>query len=452
MCWTPESWRNHRALHQPDYPDEHALARVTRQLAAEKPLVFADEVRALREDLARVEMGESFILQGGDCAESFAEFSNENIKNTVKVLLQMAVTLTYAGGCPVVKMGRIAGQFAKPRSSPEEERGGQRLPSYLGDSINGIEFSESSRTPNPRRMLKSYQQAASTIDLLREMTTGGFASLRNVKAWNLESVQQTALAERYGAMTDRIHQALDFMEACGLPLESFSSLQGTALYTSHEALLLEYEQSMLRELDGGWYDLSAHCLWLGERTRQVDGAHVEFLRGVHNPVGVKIGPTVELDDCLRLIDRLNPENESGKLLLICRMGADAAGRVLPGLFKAVQNEGRRVIWMCDPMHGNTETVGTGYKTRSFERILEEVRIFFSAHREAGTYPGGLHLEMTGRYVTECTGGAYALREEDLHHCYETQCDPRLNAGQALEIAYLVADTLREFRTQAPEWV
>lgn len=445
MTWKPDSWREYSALHQPVYADQNALTEITNTLASRPSLVFAEEVKALRSDLARVERGEGFLLQGGDCAESFAEFSEQNITNTVKVILQMAVTLTYAGGCPVVKLGRIAGQFAKPRSSAVESKDGVELPSYLGDSINGIEFTEASRVPDPRRMLQSYHQSVSTINLLRAMTTGGYASLRNVKAWNLESVHQTPLASRYGTMTDRIHQALDFMEACGLPLDAFSSLQGTALYTSHEALLLEYEQAMLRQEQGAWYDLSAHCLWIGERTRQVDGAHVELLRGVANPVGIKIGPTAEADDCLRLIDQLNPQNEEGKLVMICRMGAEKAAGKLPSLFKAVHAEGRNVVWMCDPMHGNTETAGTGHKTRNFDRILTEIRAFFAAHREVGTYPGGLHLEMTGRYVTECTGGAYALQEEDLYHCYETQCDPRLNAGQALEIAYHVADALREFR-------
>lgn len=445
MNWTPETWRRRTALHQPDYPDGNALNEVTRRLAIGPPLVFAEEVKVLRDELSRAERGEGFVLQGGDCAESFAEFSEQNVRNMVKVILQMAVTLTYAGGCPVVKLGRLAGQFAKPRSSPVEEHDGLVLPSYLGDSINGVEFDKDSRVPDPRRMMRAYHQSVATMNLLRAMTTSGFSSLRNVRAWNLESVKQTPLSDRYGQMTDRIHQALDFMEACGLPLDAFASLQGAALYTSHEALLLEYEQSMVRKVAGEWYDLSGHCLWIGERTRQIEGAHVEFLRGISNPVGVKIGPTVEVDDCLGLIDRLNPGNESGKLMLICRMGAEKAGDVLPGLFEAVKGEERNVVWVCDPMHGNTETAGTGYKTRSFDRILAEVMAFFSAHSEAGTYPGGLHLEMTGRYVTECTGGAYQLQEEDLHHCYETQCDPRLNAGQALELAYRVADALRDFR-------
>lgn len=443
--WSPTSWRDRLALHQPVYPDAQALADVTGSLAAQPSLVFAEEVQALRSELASVEAGGGFVLQGGDCAESFAEFSEQNVRDMVRVVLQMAVTLTYAGGCPVVKIGRIAGQFAKPRSSPVESHEGVSLPSYLGDSINGLDFTAASRVPDPARMLRSYHQAVSTIHLLRALTSGGYSSLRNVKSWNQESVTRTALSERYGAMTDRIHQALDFMEACGLPLEAFSSLQGTAMYTSHEALLLEYEQAMLRQHEGSYYDLSGHCLWIGERTRQLDGAHVEFLRGVENPIGIKLGPTVQPDECLRLIERLNPDNETGKLVMICRMGADRAEEVLPGLFKSVRDEGRHVLWMCDPMHGNTETAESGYKTRNYERILSEVMAFFQAHQQAGTYPGGLHLEMTGRYVTECTGGAYALKDGDLPHCYETQCDPRLNAGQALEISYQVADTLRAFR-------
>ena len=442
----PDDWRNKEALHQPNYPDDSALTVVTESLSSLPPLVFADEVRALREDLAKVENGQGFLLQGGDCAESFAEFSEANIADTVRVMLQMAVTLTYAGGCPVVKMGRIAGQFAKPRSSPVEERDGVSLPSYLGDSINGIEFTEESRVPDPDRMMRSYHQSVATMNLLRSMTTGGFSSLRNVKEWNLKAVQRTALAERYGAMTDRIHQALDFMEACGLPLEAFASLQGTALYTSHEALLLEYEHALLREVEGQWYDLSSHCQWIGERTRQIDGAHVEFLRQVVNPVGVKVGPSATAEDCIQLLERLNPENESGKIIFITRMGADVVAERLPKLLEQVKQSGRKVIWVCDPMHGNTETATTGLKTRNFDRILAEVMEFFRAHQTAGTYPGGLHLEMTGRYVTECTGGAYALKDDDLHHCYETQCDPRLNAGQALEIAYHAADQLRLFRS------
>ncbi|BDS05838.1 phospho-2-dehydro-3-deoxyheptonate aldolase [Oceaniferula spumae] len=443
--WKLESWRAKSALHQPVYPDAVALREVTSQLEELPPLVFAEEIQSLRKDLAKVERGEGFLLQGGDCAESFAEFSQQNLQDTVKVILQMAVTLTYAGSCPVVKMGRVAGQFAKPRSSPVETRNGESLPSYLGDIINGIDFDESSRVPDPQRMLRAYQQSVTSINLLRAMATGGFASLRNIREWNLESVNGTKLAERYGAMTDRIHQALDFMNACGVPMEAFSSLQGTALYTSHEALLLEYEQVMTRQVDGAWYDLSAHCLWVGERTRQEDSAHLELMRGVENPVGVKIGPTATADDCLRISTQLNPDNESGKLIFICRMGAAKTKEVLPALLKAVSDAGRKVIWVCDPMHGNTETAASGYKTRNFDRIMEEVIAFFDAHRNAGTYPGGLHLEMTGRYVTECTGGAYEISDEDLHHCYDTQCDPRLNAGQALEIAYQAADELRRFR-------
>ncbi len=443
--WTPQSWRDRVTKHQPIYRDLGALRQVTQALSVRPTLVFSDEVKALRDELAKVERGEGFLLQGGDCAESFSEFSQQNVRDTVKVILQMAVTLTYAGACPVVKIGRIAGQFAKPRSSPNEVRDGVSLPSYLGDSINGVDFTSDSREPDPQRMMQSYHQSASTLNLLRALTTGGFASLRNVKKWNLESVQQTSLADRYGNMTDKIHQALDFMEACGLPLDVFSSLQGTALYTSHEALLLEYEETMTREVNGQWFDLSAHCLWIGERTRQIDGGHVEFLRGVENPIGVKLGPSVNVDDCLRLLDELNPENAMGKMIFICRMGESEAPKVLPGLFRAVKAAGKNVLWMCDPMHGNTETSESGYKTRQFERILGEVMHFFDAHREVGTYPGGLHLEMTGRYVTECTGGAYHLQDDDLHRCYETQCDPRLNAGQALEIAYHVADALHTFR-------
>lgn len=445
MIWKPDSWRQCQALHQPSYADLDALHSTLSELTVLPGLVFAEEVKSLRADLARVERGEGFLLQGGDCAESFADFSEPQITDMVKVILQMAVALTYAGSCPVVKMGRVAGQFAKPRSSPVELRDGRELPSYLGDIINGLEFTECSRIPDPGRMLLAYRQSLATMHLMRGMTTGGFASLRNVKTWNLASVKATALSERYGAMSDQIHQALDFMEACGLPMDTFSSMQGTALYTSHEALLLEYERALLREVGGSWYGLSAHSLWIGERTRQLEGAHVEFLRGVENPIGIKLGPTVCADDCLRLMDRINPDNEVGKLMLICRMGADQVKHVLPSLLKRVKEDGRAGIWVCDPMHGNTETTAHGHKTRDFDRIVLELQHFFAAHAEAGTYPGGLHLEMTGRYVTECTGGAYSLSADDLHECYQTQCDPRLNAGQSLEVAYRVADELRAFR-------
>lgn len=446
MCdWKPDSWRAKDALHQPVYPDINALVAATDKLQKLPPLVFADEVKSLRADLAKVERGEGFLLQGGDCAESFAEFSEQNLRDTVKVILQMAVTLTYAGSCPVVKMGRVAGQFAKPRSSPVETKDGVSLPSYLGDIINDIEFDEASRIPDPQRMLRAYQQSVTSINLLRAMATGGFASLRNIRQWNLEPVNGTKLSGRYGAMTERIHQALDFMQACGVPMEAFSSLQGTALYTSHEALLLEFEQVMLRQVENEWYNLSAHCLWIGERTRQQGSAHLEMLRGVENPIGVKIGPTATAEDCLYISKFLNPNNESGKLIFICRMGEQKTKEVLPGLLESVRGKDKKIIWVCDPMHGNTVTAASGYKTRNFDQIMQEVIAFFAAHRQAGTNPGGLHLEMTGRYVTECTGGAYAIEDEDLHHCYETQCDPRLNAGQALEIAYQVADELRHFR-------
>lgn len=444
MTEKPNGWMSKNALHQPEYPNLDELKQVTEQLAALPPLVFADEVDMLRADLVNVENGNGFLLQGGDCAESFAEFSEANITDTVRVILQMAVTLTYAGGCPVVKMGRIAGQFAKPRSSPTEQRDGITLPSYLGDSVNAIEFSEQGRIPDPDRLIRAYHQAVSTMNLLRAMAKGGFSSLRNVREWNVEAVHQTALADKYGEMTDRIHQALDFMEACGLPLEAFASLQGAALYTSHEALLLDYEHAMMRNDNDRWYDLSSHCQWIGERTRQLDGAHVEFLSQVANPVGVKVGPSATPEDCLGLLDRLNPDKEPGKVIFVSRMGADHVAEKLPVLLDAVRDSAHSVIWVCDPMHGNTATASNGLKTRNFDRIIAEISAFFAAHRNEGTWPGGLHLEMTGRYVTECTGGAYSLADDDLHRVYDTQCDPRLNAGQALEIAYHVADQLRGF--------
>ena len=386
------------------------------------------------------------MLQGGDCAESFAEFSDQNVRDTVRILLQMAVTLTFGGRCPVVKVGRIGGQFAKPRSSPVEKHDGQELPSYRGDSVNSAEFTTSARIPDPERLKRAYHQAAATGNLLRALTTGGFASLRNVQAWNHASVTDSPLADQYGEITDRIHQCLDFMEACGLPLDAFSSLQGTALYTSHEALHLPYEESLLRETKRGWFGLSGHFLWIGERTRQPDHAHLEFMRGIENPIGVKLGPGATADDCLKLADILDPENTAGKLVMICRMGAENADAVLPPLLEGVAKEGRDIVWMCDPMHGNTETASTGHKTRNFGKIVDEIRSFFRAHEHAGTWPGGLHLEMTGRFVTECVGGAHELAEEHLGERYDTHCDPRLNANQALEIAFLVAKELEKFRS------
>lgn len=440
--WTPNSWRDLPIVQQPTYQDQAALQRVCADLANKPPLVFADEVDALRTSLTKVANGEAFILQGGDCAESFKEFSEQHIQSMVKVMLQMAVTLTFAGKCPVVKIGRMAGQFAKPRSSDFEEVEGVSLPSFRGDSVNGIDFNADARVPDPERMLTAYHQSAATLNLLRALSRGGFASLRNVKEWNIDVLRDSPLAKKYGDLSSRIQESLEFMESCGVNVDDFAKLQGTALYTSHEALLLEYEQSMLRQDASNWYALSAHMLWIGERTRQLDHAHVEFLRGVRNPIGVKLGPSAEVDDVKRLCELLDPNNEAGKLIFITRVGADGAYDKLCKLFENVQKLKRNAIWVCDPMHGNTVKASSGYKTRKFADILTELQSFFKAHREVGTWAGGVHLEMTGRDVTECTGGAFNLSDEDLSQSYETQCDPRLNASQALELAFLIAEELR----------
>lgn len=445
MQWSPDSWKNFPIKQQPTYPDQGLLGEVRSKLEAMPPLVFEDEVVKLRKSLAEVADGKGFLLQGGDCAESFSEFSEEHIQQMVQVMLQMAVTLTYAGQCHVLKIGRMAGQFAKPRSADMEEVDGVSLPSYRGDSVNGIDFTAEARVPDPKRLLDSYHQSAVTMNLLRALTRGGFASLRNVKEWNLAAMSGGPLGEKYGEMAERIHESLDFIEACGLPIESFASLQGTALYTSHEALLLDYEQSMLREHEGKWFDLSAHFLWIGERTRQLDHAHVEFLRGVENPIGVKIGPSAIADDVAALMDKLDPSKEPGKLVFITRVGAEGAYEKLKSLFERVELSGRKVVWVCDPMHGNTVKATSGLKTRKFESVVSEIQAFFKAHKEVGTWPGGVHLEMTGRNVTECTGGVYALSDDDLLECYDTQCDPRLNATQSLEIAFLIAEELKSLR-------
>ena len=440
--WTPNSWRNVPIAQQPTYGDNTALEEVCKNLSTKPSLVFADEVEALRASLAGVARGEAFVLQGGDCAESFKEFSEQHIQSMVKVMLQMAVTLTFAGRCPVVKIGRMAGQFAKPRSADFEEMNGVSLPSFRGDSVNGIDFTESARVPDPERMLTSYHQSAATLNLLRALSRGGFASLRNVKEWNIDTLKDSPLAQKYGDVSSRIHESLEFMESCGVNVDDFSKLQGTALYTSHEALLLEYEQAMLRQDAGKWYGLSAHMLWIGERTRQLDHAHVEFLRGVRNPIGVKLGPSANMDDVKSLCETLDPNNDAGKLVFITRVGADGAYDKLCRLFESAQKLDRNVIWVCDPMHGNTVKASSGYKTRKFDDILAELQAFFKAHRAVGTWAGGVHLEMTGRDVTECTGGAFNLSDEDLSQSYETQCDPRLNASQALELAFLIAEELR----------
>ncbi|MFC2971398.1 class II 3-deoxy-7-phosphoheptulonate synthase [Azotobacter bryophylli] len=443
--WSPTSWRAKPIQQQPEYPDAGALAQVEGTLAGYPPLVFAGEARELRRQFAEVTQGRAFLLQGGDCAESFAEFSATKIRDTFKVLLQMAIAMTFAAGCPVVKVGRMAGQFAKPRSSGNETVDGVTLPAYRGDIVNGIDFDEKSRVPDPQRLLQAYHQSTASLNLLRAFAQGGFADLHQVHQWNLDFIADAALTEKYSQLADRIDETLAFMRACGL--ENAPQLRETSFFTAHEALLLNYEQALTRcdSLTGDWYDCSAHMLWIGDRTRQLDGAHVEFLRGVCNPIGVKVGPSMDPDELIRLIDILNPDDDPGRLNLIARMGADKVEQHLPRLVQAVQREGRQVLWSSDPMHGNTIKATSGYKTRDFERILGEVRQFFAVHRAEGSYAGGIHIEMTGQNVTECIGGSRAVTEESLSDRYHTHCDPRMNADQSLELAFLIADTLKQVR-------
>ena len=443
--WTPSSWRMKPIQQVPVYPDPAALAAVEEQLAGFPPLVFAGEARKLKRALAKVAAGEAFLIQGGDCAESFAEHSADNIRDFFRLFLQMAVVLTFAGSSPVVKVGRVAGQFAKPRSAPTETIDGVELPSYRGDIINGIDFTEASRTPDPNRQLDAYRQSAATLNLLRAFATGGYANLENVHRWMLGFVKDSPQSSRYEELAGRITETLDFMRAIGLDPEAHPELRATEFYTSHEALLLGYEQALTRvdSTTGDWYATSGHMIWIGDRTRQPDHAHVEYCRGIRNPVGLKCGPSTTPEGLIRLIDLLDPENEPGRLTLIARFGADKAAEHLPALVRAVQREGRNVVWSCDPMHGNTVKAGSGYKTRPFDLVLSEVRTFFDVHRAEGTHAGGLHLEMTGKNVTECTGGARAISDAQLSDRYHTHCDPRLNAEQALEAAFLVAELLKK---------
>jgi len=442
--WNIESWRDKPILQQPTYNNQSLLKEVEATLQKYPPLVFAEEVRTLKKHLADVTEGKAFLLQGGDCAESFSEFNADNIRDFFKVFLQMSVALTFAGGKPVVKVGRIAGQFAKPRSSDFEEIAGVKMPSYRGDIINDIAFTKEGREPDPYRMLSAYNQSAATQNLIRAFARGGYADLRRVHQWNLDFAKGSATNERYQTLTDDIEKALDFMEAIGINSQTMPSLNQTVLYTSHEALLLNYEEALTREdsISGNFYDCSAHMLWIGDRTRQLDGAHVEFLRGVENPVGIKAGPTTTTEDLLQLIEAINPENEAGKLNIIVRMGADKVGDHLPALIRAVEKEGKKILWSCDPMHGNTIKASNNYKTRPFDAILKEVTNFMDIHTSEGTVAGGVHLEMTGKDVTECIGGAQAITEENLSSRYHTHCDPRLNASQALELSFLIADSLK----------
>ena len=447
QSWSPQSWREKPARQMPDYADQKALEAVETRLKTHPPLVFAGEARNLSAQLAQVCEGKAFLLQGGDCAESFAEFHPDNIRDTFRVLLQMAVVLTYAAAMPVVKVGRIAGQFAKPRSDDTETRDGVTLPSYRGDIVNAMEFSPEARANDPQRLMQAYAQAAATLNLLRAFASGGYADLHNVHRWTLGFIAGSPSSERYRALAGRISETLEVMEACGITPASVPQLRTTEFYTSHEALLLGYEQALTRidSTSGDWYDTSAHMLWIGDRTRQPDGAHVEFCRGVKNPLGLKCGPSMEEDDLLRLAATLNPENKPGRLTLICRFGADKVGEKLPRLIRAVEREGIKVVWSSDPMHGNTIKSGSGFKTRPFDRILKEVKAFFDVHRAEGTYAGGVHFEMTGQNVTECLGGAQAITEEDLSSRYHTHCDPRLNASQSIELAFLMAESLRTER-------
>ncbi len=447
--WSPDTWRSKPIVQVPEYPDAEALESVEEQLATFPPLVFAGEARELKRQLANVSRGEAFLLQGGDCAESFAEHGADNIRDFFRVFLQMAVVLTFAGGCPVVKLGRIAGQFAKPRSAPTEKQGDIELPSYRGDIINDIEFTESSRIPNPQRLLKAYRQSAATLNLLRALATGGYANLDHVHQWNLGFLKDGPAEKHYEEVADRISECLEFMRACGLTPENTPQLRSTDVFTSHEALLLGYEQALTRidSTSGDWYATSGHFVWIGDRTRQPDHAHIEFARGIKNPIGMKCGPSTDPDELIRIADALNPENEPGRLTLICRFGAEKAGENLPALVRAIEREGKSVVWSCDPMHGNTIKASNGYKTRPFDLILQEVETFFDIHRAEGTHPGGVHLEMTGKNVTECIGGAREVTETDLSDRYHTHCDPRLNADQALELAFLISDRLKRDRAE-----
>ncbi|MEM9966229.1 MAG: 3-deoxy-7-phosphoheptulonate synthase class II [Asticcacaulis sp.] len=448
--WSPQSWRSLPALHIPDdYPDAAALSAAEAEIAGLPPLVFAGEARRLTTALGKVAKGEAFLLQGGDCAESFKEFSADNIRDTFRLILQMAAVLTFAGGKPVVKVGRIAGQFGKPRSSPIETIDGVTLPSYRGDNINGMDFTSEARIPDPQRLVKAYHQSSATLNLLRAFANGGYADLYNIHKWTLGFISDSPQGERYRHLAEKISETLSFMSAIGITSETAQEIRQVDFFTSHEALLLNYEQALTRvdSTSGDWYDTSAHMLWIGERTRQLDGAHVHYMKGIKNPIGVKCGPTMEPDDLKRLIDALNPEAIPGRLTLIGRFGSEKVGERLPALMKATREHGVPVVWSIDPMHGNVIKANNGYKTRPFDRILSEVRSFIDVAAAEGVHPGGMHLEMTGQNVTECLGGARALSEDELSHRYHTHCDPRLNADQALELSFLVAERLHGLKDQ-----
>ncbi len=450
--WTPQSWREKPKHQLPNYPDQNRLAAIEATLASYPPLVFAGEARQLKAKLAAVSEGKAFLLQGGDCAESFGEFKAVTIRDTFRILLQMAVVITFQEKLPVVKVGRVAGQFAKPRSQDHETRHGTSLPSYRGDIINGYDFTPEQRIPDPERMLRAYVQAASTLNLLRAFAQGGYADLQQVHAWNLDFVKKSKQASRYDDVAQRLDETLAFMNAMGINSATTPQIREVEFYTSHEALLLPYEQALTRQdsttarlaegYEGDWYDCSGHLLWIGERTRQPDGAHLEFMRGIHNPIGLKCGPNISPDELMVLIDKLNPRNEAGRLTLITRMGFDQVEKKLPALVQRVQAEGRKVVWCCDPMHGNTITSSNGYKTRPFQRILDEVKNFKAVHRGLGTFAGGVHFELTGKDVVECIGGDQKITDAHLAEgLYETLCDPRLNATQALELAFQISERI-----------
>jgi len=445
MNWTPKSWRDFPIKQQPIYPNKKELEEVEKQLSSYPPLIFAGEARTLKENLAKVGRGEAFLLQGGDCAESFSDFNSTTIKNLFKLMLQMNMVLMYSTGKPVIKVGRIAGQFAKPRSSDFEEVNGVRLPSYRGDIINNIEFTQEARVPNPNNMIRAYYHGSATMNLLRAFSRGGLADLNMVHQWNLDFIKDNPLGQRYDELSDKIDKAMKFMSACGLTSRNTPQLYQTTIFTSHEALLLNYEEALTRKDETEkWYDCSAHLLWIGDRTRGLNGAHIEYFRGIENPIGCKVGPTMEDDELIQLIDILNPNNEEGRLNLIVRMGANRIQDYFPKLLKRVKDEGKHVVWSCDPMHGNIEKSSTGLKTRNFSNILREVEQFFEIHKSMDTVAGGIHLEMTGNNVTECTGSkSTPITDDDLSSRYHTQCDPRLNASQALELAFMLGDIIND---------
>ncbi len=443
--WNPDSWKSKTALHQPNYLDEKKLEKTIKKMKKLPPLVFAGEVRSLKKELSKCVDGNGFLLQAGDCAESFAEFHPNYIRDTFRVIMQMAVILSFAAGVPVVKVGRLAGQFAKPRSSPTEEKNGKKLPSYLGDMINAINFDEKAREHDPERMIQAYNQAASTQNLLRAFAYGGYADLSTIQNWNLDFVKKSKQGSNFKVIADRISECLDFINACGINNKNARQLYETNFFISHEALLLPYESAFTRidSTTGKWYDVSTHMVWIGDRTRQLNGAHVEFCKGISNPIGIKVGPSAKANEIIELVKTINPENEKGKIVLIVRMGAEKINQLFPQLLKQFKKLDLNVVWSCDPMHANIEKSKSGYKTRNFKNILREVKSFFKIHKNIGTYAGGIHLEMTGQNVTECIGGLQKISDKDLSSRYHTHCDPRLNASQSLELAFLMASNLKK---------